>query len=135
MPFKFQRNQIMFLCSRRKHYKRGPTGVYHRIGPRTLHSESYKSGALHTVMLLHRNGCGDTKAQPSKIYITTSLFTTKDCTGKQYRNIAARAPGTVPGRTGVSTTARQMPMGCLPPPGKCISRGVYHRLKTVICLP
>ena len=51
MRFKFQRNQIMFLCSRRKHYKRGPTGVYHRIDSRNLHSESYNSGALHTVML------------------------------------------------------------------------------------
>ena len=39
----------MLLRSRRKQYKRGPTGVYHRIGSRNLHSESYNSGALYTV--------------------------------------------------------------------------------------
>ena len=32
----------------------GPTGVYHRIGPRTFHSESYNSGAyIHIPTHIH----------------------------------------------------------------------------------
>ena len=41
----------MFLRSRRRHYKRGPRSVYHRIDSRNLHSGWYNSDAQHTVML------------------------------------------------------------------------------------